>query len=593
VVGSEKGHSDDVFALEYNPVTDHVVAVGKKFIRFFGVKEGVEEPRSDARDAKLSSHESNLWAKRGIFGKRALQQDLTCVAFDAEGITYAGTASGFIYRFAEQTMDLAVKAHWLAVAGSADGKECKVTALWHSSERQELVSSGDDGLIKVWRPSAWAGSGREQPVKVLDLNQWVDPKWAPTSAVCNLQGPPVKLDALGAAPGESKGVSYSSPAAAHSLCGDKKGRLLIGTVCNEIYELQLDNNQEAPICYMQSHYDETWGLAAHPTKAEFATTSEDNTVRVWDQNTCTMKCMARLPGPGRSVAYSPDGRLLAVGIGSGGKAKGRSNVPPARFELAPSRAPSSLPTRRLTLRISLQAHDGKWIVFRCEANALVTVAEPPQIRSERIADIKFSPDGLWVAVASAENYIDIYGAAGDSFEHRRTLKGHSSYVRKVDWSADSRHLQSCCGAYELLYWRLFSQRDGKEVFRPEQAARARPPRPPTPRSRPPARLAPSQERLSSTMKDEEWDTHSCIFGWGLRGIWPEDSDGTDINSVARSRGTTGHEGLLATADDLGKVKLFRYPCVVPRANTWVHCIPGFFLVYPGISWQRLFALLRR
>ena len=40
VVGSEKGHSDDVFALEYNPVTDHVVAVGKKFIRFFGVKEG-------------------------------------------------------------------------------------------------------------------------------------------------------------------------------------------------------------------------------------------------------------------------------------------------------------------------------------------------------------------------------------------------------------------------------------------------------------------------------------------------------------------------------------------------------------------------
>ena len=39
-IGMDKGHNDDVFRLAFNPVTDHVVAVGKKFIRFFGVKEG-------------------------------------------------------------------------------------------------------------------------------------------------------------------------------------------------------------------------------------------------------------------------------------------------------------------------------------------------------------------------------------------------------------------------------------------------------------------------------------------------------------------------------------------------------------------------
>ena len=39
-IGMDKGHNDDVFCLAFNPVTDHVVAVGKKFIRFFGVKEG-------------------------------------------------------------------------------------------------------------------------------------------------------------------------------------------------------------------------------------------------------------------------------------------------------------------------------------------------------------------------------------------------------------------------------------------------------------------------------------------------------------------------------------------------------------------------
>jgi WD40 repeat protein len=64
------------------------------------------------------------------------------------------------------------------------------------------------------------------------------------------------------------------------------------------------------------------------------------------------------------------------------------------------------------------------------------------------------------------------------------------------------------------------------------------------------------------MRDTHWATQSTIFGWALRGIWPEDADGTDVNAVSRS-----HAGnLVATADDFGKVKLFRFPCIVPRAD---------------------------
>ena len=59
---------------------------------------------------------------------------------------------------------------------------------------------------------------------------------------------------------------------------------------------------------------------------------------------------------------------------------------------------------------------------------------------------------------------------------------------------------------------------------------------------------------------------TCIFGWALRGIWPEDADGTDINACATTHHTTPKQGLLATADDNGRVKLFRYPAVVPRAQ---------------------------
>ena len=51
-VGTDKGHSDDVYNLAYNPVTDHVVAGGKKFLRFFGVKPGaLSSKEDDARAA--------------------------------------------------------------------------------------------------------------------------------------------------------------------------------------------------------------------------------------------------------------------------------------------------------------------------------------------------------------------------------------------------------------------------------------------------------------------------------------------------------------------------------------------------------------
>jgi hypothetical protein len=38
--------------------------------------------------------------------------------------------------------------------------------------------------------------------------------------------------------------------------------------------------------------------------------------------------------------------------------------------------------------------------------------------------------------------------------------GHSSYVRHLDWSANSKVVQSSCGAYELLY---FDAATGKQV----------------------------------------------------------------------------------------------------------------------------------
>ena len=71
------------------------------------------------------------------------------------------------------------------------------------------------------------------------------------------------------------------------------------------------------------------------------------------------------------------------------------------------------------------------------------------------------------------------------------------------------------------------------------------------------------------MKDVDWATWTCTLGWPVQGIWPAFADGTDINSVDRSR----NRKVIATADDFGKVKLYRNPCV-DKGSLAVQCRGG-------------------
>jgi len=46
----------------------------------------------------------------------------------------------------------------------------------------------------------------------------------------------------------------------------------------------------------------------------------------------------------------------------------------------------------------------------------------------------------------------------------------------------------------------------------------------------------------------------------VTGVWPEGSDGTDINALVRSH----NRKVIALADDFCKVHLFQYPCSRPK-----------------------------
>ena len=49
----------------------------------------------------------------------------------------------------------------------------------------------------------------------------------------------------------------------------------------------------------------------------------------------------------------------------------------------------------------------------------------------------------------------------------------------------------------------------------------------------------------SQFRNEEWSTYNSVYGWHVQGIWPELSEGDDINAVDRAKGSF----ILVTADD--------------------------------------------
>ncbi|GLC69071.1 hypothetical protein PLESTF_000783800 [Pleodorina starrii] len=144
---------------------------------------------------------------------------------------------------------------------------------------------------------------------------------------------------------------------------------------------------------------------------------------------------------------------------------------------------------------------------------------------EGITDLKYSPDCRHLAAATADTWIDIYNVS-KSYQRVSRCSGHSSTVRGIDWSTDGSVLQSDSADLELLVW---NARTGKQIPIPS--------------------------------RDTSFSTHTLRLGFPVLGIWPDGSDGTDVNSVCRS----ARGDVVATADDSGLVKLFNCPVVLEDA----------------------------
>lgn len=99
--------------------------------------------------------------------------------------------------------------------------------------------------------------------------------------------------------------------------------------------------------------------------------------------------------------------------------------------------------------------ESKVLMNDCTSSAHRDLSEIIHIkdRKEVLHEMKYSPEGHYLAVGSNDNYVDVY-AVEQHYKKVGQCSGSSSFITHLDWSKDSQYLQTNSGAAERLIYKM-------------------------------------------------------------------------------------------------------------------------------------------
>ncbi|MCY3740647.1 MAG: M12 family metallo-peptidase [Candidatus Poribacteria bacterium] len=201
-----------------------------------------------------------------------------------------------------------------------------------------------------------------------------------------------------------------------------------------------------------NHEARIYDVAFSPVDASLVAGADDNnTIKLWHfANTVAPQAILRGHiGPVKSIAFSPDGKLLA----SAGFFYSRVIL----WDVLSATKINSLETPAIAVAIS---SDGYYLATAGRHLKLWDIRNPKEIaevetfphdKSVLLWTVNFSPDGKWLACGDENGRLKVW-----DIQHKklvRSVKANSDEIRSVRFSADGRFLAST-GLYSHTLWRL-------------------------------------------------------------------------------------------------------------------------------------------